>query len=984
MQKFKKKKSKDTMHRNHIHRAMLDRNDEAWKKKRHDIDAMIGHVKKLDDVNHPNSASSKVLSSLLNEVNKMDVEAMRSYILRCPGLNSDNPAVLTALDAVDAAERMLQSGTNLPQSLDVLSSAPSLDYSCCSPNNSLFSETKEDDFDDSLQINVPENNDQKLSVVKSSKQATMGIILRLIFLDIPLVSICLCLALAYSARHMYTVYYDPIIDSFAWYDNSVRGKTEYTNYNRECDTSDISTANIDDLIIDPNTTTPQEAVEIANKHGLAIFPNVLTEKSMAEMREFVLRRNAELTDDDAIPLISQENRWSFPIGGDDDPSVPPIFREIATNVMLQSSLDLLLGEDPAMVEFTAITAAYGAGDQHWHADTEYHAGAIHYARSFLPMYSFFIPLQDTTGPMGATSACPGTHLCGDEEYLTDACDKLNFQIDDSRGRLATTEDDHVWKAGDVGLMHLNLYHRGASHTDPQGTERVMLIMSITPKQEGPHFDKRAISLGTSYSNRWDMWGLTMKDLVDVEKAMKFHWKMLRFFGIYKPKGSNWGWDYFTVACARILNDQMGFRFEDLEWFTRKVSEKNVLLEHTLGQLPQVKTESGWKEYFNETFERCFRCALIVYGVSSIMYIVTGVALGGGSATISRLFKISGVVGICFFLTLRYVSFTSWGQDVLTGKINDSPFVEIHGSNSLTHELMSEGKTASPIHTDILIPSRCDSKYLAGMNTVLNHQPGNTYLSYLISDFAGDYSNSPTLSVVVDNIISKVNKQGRRFLRQNFNGDWSILSSTQTVSFVQTALLTAKNDILLLLKRELSFLLSECRHGRNRNSAMFRKHSQMNIISLEQSLFSSKDKVIPIKSLANRKFNQRHLFITMKAPTSLKNVKSPDSKETFVIGDHVEAFFGGEGWFHGRIRRNEERIRRKKGTYYTVAYDDGTVEIEHNLRLRPFRGYEQGEHILASQFEGTIHSIKGNGYVTMEGYDGTLHLDIPIRDVRRLL
>ena len=52
-------------------------------------------------------------------------------------------------------------------------------------------------------------------------------------------------------------------------------------------------------------------------------------------------------------------------------------------------------------------SAYGAGDQHWHADNDFQGSQMHFARSFVPMYSLFIPLQDTTAKMGATSACPG-------------------------------------------------------------------------------------------------------------------------------------------------------------------------------------------------------------------------------------------------------------------------------------------------------------------------------------------------------------------------------------------------------------------------------------------------------------------------------------------------------------------------------------------------------------------------------------------------
>ncbi len=173
-------------------------------------------------------------------------------------------------------------------------------------------------------------------------------------------------------------------------------ESEYTNYMRECDAEDISTTNSDDFIIDPATTTAEEAVDITNKHGMSIFPNILTPETAAAMREYVLRKNYSLTKDEAIWLISNENRWSFPIGADDDPAVPPVLQEVATNEMFQKAIEGIMGEDPAMVEFTAITSAYGAGDQHWHADNDFTASQMHYGRSFVPMYSLFIPLQDTT------------------------------------------------------------------------------------------------------------------------------------------------------------------------------------------------------------------------------------------------------------------------------------------------------------------------------------------------------------------------------------------------------------------------------------------------------------------------------------------------------------------------------------------------------------------------------------------------------------
>ena len=58
---------------------MKDASDiEAWKKKRHDFETMIGHVQKLADVKDGKSASHRVLARLQHEYKKMELEAMPS------------------------------------------------------------------------------------------------------------------------------------------------------------------------------------------------------------------------------------------------------------------------------------------------------------------------------------------------------------------------------------------------------------------------------------------------------------------------------------------------------------------------------------------------------------------------------------------------------------------------------------------------------------------------------------------------------------------------------------------------------------------------------------------------------------------------------------------------------------------------------------------------------------------------------------------
>jgi len=489
---------------------------------------LIHHIESTITTNstneHDSDATDLVLSRLLAKVHQDEIEEMRDFLNHT--LNPPSKAMEVASSALEEALRhihknadrlktlqsssnslmesylashgissnhdeILMSELNVPVDLDRVSSHES-------PGSSV-SDTIQDE------VRSEHVGSKKIhgSTQPSKKLLFVGFIcgiLRILFLDVPLASTALCLLASYSARHIYNTYYVPIMHALEWTEE--RRHSEYTNYMRECDMKDVSTTNPDDLIIDYSTMTVDDAVHVTNKHGMAVFPNIISHESTAKMREFVIRKNRALSEDEAIWLIANENRWSFAIGADQDPSVPPVLKEIAESVFLQATMEGLMGTDPAIVEFTAITSAYGATDQNWHADNEFGASQMHYARSFVPMYSLFIPLQDTTPEMGATSACPGTHLCGEESRLTDVCEELNFQVSDTRGRLAKSDDEHTWKAGDGFLFNLNVYHRGPGHRDPNATERVMLIMTLSNRPNGPHFDRRQMSLGTSYSSRW--------------------------------------------------------------------------------------------------------------------------------------------------------------------------------------------------------------------------------------------------------------------------------------------------------------------------------------------------------------------------------------------------------------------------------------------------------------------------------------------------
>jgi hypothetical protein len=229
--------------------------------------------------------------------------------------------------------------------------------------------------------------------------------------------------------------------------------------------------------------------------------------------------------------------------------------ELANHERLRPALEKILGPNPSLIEMTAITSSYGAAAQYWHDDVIPVASAIKYARTFGPSYSVFIQLPNTTREMGATAACPGSHYCSGGS-MSDYCDEDDFQV---------VGDDGQWRIGDALLMNMDSYHRGSAHIDPDGIDRVMLILTFAPKPN-ERAESRQMSQGITFSLRWDMWGHTLDDLAHANTAMAKPWATLRALGLFKLSGYEWGIDYISGGSMRMANGDNGFMREELDAF----------------------------------------------------------------------------------------------------------------------------------------------------------------------------------------------------------------------------------------------------------------------------------------------------------------------------------------------------------------------------------------------------------------------------------
>jgi len=309
-------------------------------------------------------------------------------------------------------------------------------------------------------------------------------------------------------RRVHNQFYQPLIERATRTDEQLL--EEFTYYERQCTEYDLSTRDIQDMLVDVTSSTDKErvvqaAVDQMMTHGATVIPELMKPDTVAALREFIVRKNAAITAAEAYPMSQGEQRLSYGIDASEDPAVAAAIQEVANHPVLRPLVAALLGdEDPASAEITSITAYAGAADQVWHQDTKQDGNAIKFARTYSHSYSLFMPLQDTTELMGATDICPGTHYCTND--LAAMCENIKMGLHLVGGGGGA---DSYFPAGHGALVNQHLWHRGGAHTDRTAPERIVFILSFLAR---PQFgtDPRQLSRGTYFHQKWLMWGHTWK------------------------------------------------------------------------------------------------------------------------------------------------------------------------------------------------------------------------------------------------------------------------------------------------------------------------------------------------------------------------------------------------------------------------------------------------------------------------------------------
>ncbi len=779
-------------------------------------------------------AASTSYQSQDNAKAQIALEILRKELMKCREVDPKGEAMRFALKTIDDVERSYCTPGS-SRSQDEKRSGQSRPTLTCKPTNGR-----------NMKVSRNGNGHRKAPTSALEKKKNVSemkarfsianiffFAVRFILIELPIVAIFLLGAITASLSYVYDEYLNPQFDLMTYTEqNRTR---DQTYYHRVCTPNDITTNDPADLLIEDDFTT-QECLEHMMVHGMSMYQNILKPDTADNLRTWILQRNKSIKKGDEIGVIANENRWSFFIGTNEDPAVTKALQEITTHEVFRPALEKIVGRNPAIIEMTAITSAFGAEDQFWHPDVVPGGSPAKYARSFIPSYALFIALQDISSEMGATDVCPGTFMCGEE---ADMCEGHSFQVSGKNG----------WKSGDAIFMNQQSYHRGPAHKDPHGPERSLFIITFSPRPQEMDVETRMLGQGGSYSLRKDMWGHALDDFEHSTTKIKQPWSTLRALGIWKPADSEWGYDWITQNSMRIANSDTGYYQNQLIEFARA---GHMGLPKFLAPVVDERTE--WRDYFRETVKLwediMYKANIIVSAVYVTLAVFIGIMLtvvrrkkddssvSPMKSTFASIFRVVVLDGIIVLFTLWAVDCTGnskWGQAITSRTLYGSPF-----SEPLQNQPEEPNSNLAVVSfADVLISDKFDINYLntGGVNW-LDFQGGNMNLKSKLkgASFMFKNLNERDRERLVESVFDGLKREGSRLLYHDEYAEWLVLSDVDSTKYISKALHLEVNPLMAFLDMEGRFLISNSKHGRRMNSAMGRKYSLLYMNAFMETLF----------------------------------------------------------------------------------------------------------------------------------------------------
>lgn len=482
-----------------------------------------------------------------------------------------------------------------------------------------------------------------------------------------------------------------------------------------------------------------------------------------------------------------------------------------------------------------------------------------------------LDIQDTSATMGATDLCPGTHMCGSSDAES-VCVGNSFQA----------SGDGYWKGGDALFMNQQNFHRGAAHSDPNGPHRALFIVTFAPRPMDMLYETRMLGTGGSYSLRWDMWGHTLDDFEHATTKMRQPWAALRGLGLYKPKDSDWGWDWVAETSMRIANGDTGYYDENLHDF---VSRGGLGLSKLF--TPTLQEDMSWRDYCAESVKlwkalivKANIVGYVLYMFLSLMISIALLIAGKRTASrntplrnafrsIGRVAMLDAVAVAIAAYILHSTNQSSWAKAIRSKTLYTSPF-------PVVKSLIDPRPLAVVSQSDVLLTDRYDVKYLGSLADIVEFQGGNTkYRSTLKgASKMAKHLNAEDVGRLANNILDGMKREGSRLLFQNDFTNWVVLSDSDSVDYTTQAIFLEANPLVAAVHKESRFLLSSYKHGLKYrySGALARKHSIINIHSVLNKLMENSG--VPLVSL--------YTVPTLLRTKTVRDVKSTVKKAALKL------------------------------------------------------------------------------------------------------
>ncbi|KAL7550757.1 hypothetical protein ACHAWF_016782 [Thalassiosira exigua] len=816
-------------------------------------------------------------------------------------------------------------------------------------------------------------------------------LLRLLFLDLPsFLSSLAALAslsaygLALLAEHLYDGPVQDLISSMRLEDRASRSMGpnrakeleaagydpkyypeldgEITYYDRRCTIEDVTARTADELLLSEDVTRA-EAADAMMTHGAVVLKNVLSQSTAAELREYLESRH-EIHESGKLGYLeefwSEIGRLALGLGAEDDPIVAKALEEVGRHEGLKRTLEGMLGEDPAVVEVSTLSAMHGCEEQDgavstrsraaagfyadrrrasrpprrrparprdpanggdkdggmlverigatralpatsrgttdsrgtadllaagvpaWygivemyasgsvsqrllfasirsghkiannlfriHTDSDYFGSSLLYSRTFLHSYTMFVALQDTTSRMGATTVCPGTHRCADEDLERVCLDEDHpaggpaFEVS-SNGRTGN-DDGGVLRRGDALMFDQNVWHRGPRNLDPERpTNRVMFIVTFASRRRRDEGDARVQGMGTYYYQRWNMWGHAHADLKDAASTMaSAPRRVLRALGLSKPSRRSWGVPWPEHFARQLGNEMDFFAAGELSGFVE------TLVEHGWGSWIEGVEAEEWNAFLRGSVRKVRERLGATYRLVAGACVGASVAMSVAGRLMARwMAGRSGKAAansypwawwrriVAGHAVVAFLGWTLWGllgrshlmRRIESGEIFRAPFP--NGT-----EASPAGKTALPERMDYLVGSRFDADFLAVYNRVLDYHPGNRRLDGIVSQ----YSNMP-IGVVLERFRRPVRGVVPRVLSQEWaTGHWTLMDEPQVQETVHRLTIERRSPLVRSLHAHLKTVLADSRFGTHRDTAMARTWTPAFVAHWRRALFGA--------------------------------------------------------------------------------------------------------------------------------------------------